>query len=42
MDKESQIYDILSSLKSNLCYVDEKTYKNICIVLDCVLQLLEG
>lgn len=42
MDKESQIYDLLASLKSNLCDLDEETYKNICTVLDCALKLLEN
>ena len=33
---------LIGSLKSNLCYIDEKTYRNICTVLDCAITLLEN
>ena len=42
MDTKYQVIDLLSSLKSNLCYIDEKTYRNICTVLDCAIALLEN
>lgn len=42
MNTEYQVIDLLCTLKSNLCYLDEKTYKDICAVLDCAIILLEN
>ena len=42
MNTEYQVIDLLCTLKSNLCYLDEKTYKDICAVLDCAITLLEN